>query len=248
MRALDAALELSVRGLHCFPCAGSKRPTCPNGFKNATVDHDALRTLWVVHPGPLVGVRTGEGSNLTVLDVDPKHSEALSWWAENRNELPPTRVHRTRAGGLHLLFQHVPGIKCSAGKLARGIDIRNDGGYVVWWPASGYPVLHDGPTAGMPLWLARRLLPPPHRPKVPMSIHNDRRALRGLIRVVATAREGERNQITYWAACRVGEMVVAGKLSESNAVVLLVEAASRTGLCRDEASRTVISGLRAVGR
>jgi Bifunctional DNA primase/polymerase, N-terminal len=248
MRALDAALELSARGLYCFPCADSKRPTCPNGFKDAAADPEQLRTLWAAHPGTLIGVPTGDVSGITVLDIDPKHLEALAWWAENRERLPTTRVHRTRSSGLHLLFQHVPGIKCSAGKLARGIDIRNDGGYVVWWPGSGYPVLHDGPIAGMPLWLSRRLLPPPHRPKVPISIHNDQRALRGLIRVVATARQGERNQITYWAACRAGEMVVAGKLSESDAVALLVEAASRTGLCRDEALRTVRSGLRAVRR
>jgi hypothetical protein len=54
--------------------------------------------------------------------------------------------------------------------------------------------------------------------------------------------------VLFWGACRAGEIVADGKLSESVAIALLIEAASRTGLPRDEALRRARSGLRAVRR
>jgi hypothetical protein len=247
--ALDVAQELASQGLPCFPCANSKRPTCPRGFHDATCNPERLRALWRQYPGVLVGVSTGEASNLLAVDIDAKHPEAKSWWSENRDGLPTTRVHRTRSGGLHLLFRHVRGLKCSAGKLAPGVDVRNDGGYVIWWPAAGMPVLCEGPIAELPTWLHRALLPLP-RPKV-VTIrfrgghHSDRRALRGLIRTVATSSEGERNRITFWAACRAAEMLADGSLSESEAIAELAAAAVYAGLPEQEAIRTIRSGLRA---
>ena len=62
----------------------------------------------------------------------------------------PTRPHRTRSGGLHLIFGHYDGLKCSAGKIARGVDVRADGGYILWWPAAGLPMLSDAPIAPWP--------------------------------------------------------------------------------------------------
>jgi len=241
--ALEAALRLAEQGIPCFPCADSKRPTCPNGFYDATTNPEALRALWAAHPGSLVAVRTGETSDLTVLDIDPKHIEARIWWDENRAALPATRIHRTRSGGLHVLFRYVSGLKCSAGKLALGIDIRSEGGYVIWWPAYGCPVLNDVPTAAAPDWLIEALRPPPSPSPRPVSVPDDR-ALFGLIRTVAGAAEGERNAITFWAACRAGEMVAAGVLPEETAIALIVEAASRAGLPQAEALRTARSGLR----
>jgi hypothetical protein len=247
---LDAALDLASQGLPTFPCNNLKRPTCPGGFKSATADRERLRTLWGAFPGSLVGVPTGEASGLLVLDVDSKHNEARSWWAECRSELPPTRTHRTRSGGLHLLFRHIAGVPCSVSRLAKGVDVRADGGYIVWWPAAGMPVLHDAPVAELPPWLHRALLPPPPAPPrevVPISIRGNRRALRGLIRVVATASEGERNQTLFWSSCRAAEMIAAGRLNESDARALLVEAAVRAGLPPDEATKTIKSGLRTTG-
>jgi bifunctional DNA primase/polymerase-like protein len=246
MRPLDAALKLIAQGLHCLPCADNKRPTCPNGFYDATTNPEALRALWATHPGPLVAVRTGKASDFTVLDIDPKHSEARSWWAENRERLPTTRTHRTRSGGLHLLFRYVSGLKCSASKIAPGIDIRSEGGYVIWWPAHGCPVLNDAPIADAPDWLidALRPPPPPIRPKVsPISVNGIRRVLQGLIRTVVTASEGERNRITFWAACRAAEMIEAGHLTEGEAVAELTAASAYAGLPECEAVRTIQSGL-----
>jgi hypothetical protein len=68
-----------------------------------------------------------------------------------------------------------------------------------------------------------------------------------LVRLIAGAREGERNKLTFWAACRAGEMVASGMLKADAAVGLIAEAATRSGLPRPEAERTVWSGIRTTG-
>ena len=100
MTPLEAAI---ATGLPCFPCGKEKTPAIPGpgGHKHATTDPAALRVLWRRYPGPLVGVRTGEASGLSLLDIDgPKHPEADVWLAAHRAQLPPTRMHRTWGGGL----------------------------------------------------------------------------------------------------------------------------------------------------
>jgi hypothetical protein len=155
----------------------------------------------------------------------------------------PTRAHRTRSGGVHLLFEHAPGLRCSTNKIARGVDVRSDGGYIIWWPAAGLPVLSDAAVASWPKWLLRRLQPTsksyPPRPIVP-----DRYILNRLVQLVAGAAQGERNAITFWAACRAGEMVRSGLVSVDAISRLMTDAAIRTGLSPAEAQRTVQSGIR----
>lgn len=129
-RALDAALSL---GLPVFPVGADKHPTCPHGFHDATAEPAAIRRLWGHHPGSFIGVPTGEASGVDALDVDaPRHPGAAEWFAARRDRLPPTWAHRTRSGGLHLLFQHAKGLRCWAGRPVAGIDGRGDGGYIVW--------------------------------------------------------------------------------------------------------------------
>jgi hypothetical protein len=178
-----------------------------------------------------------------VLDLDRKHRQAAEWWTAHRDGLPVTRVHRTRSGGLHLLFQHAPDVRCSVGKITRGVDVRGNGGYVIWWPIAGLPVLHDAELAPWPEWLRIHLLSPKRTPAL-RSVVPDRHTLARLVRLVAGAHEGERNDLTYWAACRAGEMVASGLLDADAAVELIAEAATRAGLPRVEAERTARSGVR----
>jgi hypothetical protein len=191
-------------------------------------------------------VRTGNASGIDVLDLDRKHRDAAEWWMTHRDSLLVTRVHRTRSGGLHLFFRHATAMRCSASKIRPGVDVRGDGGYVIWWPIAGLPVLRQAPLAPWPEWLRIQLLstqrPAPSRATVP-DIH----ALTRLVRLVAGAREGERNGITYWAACRAGEMVASGLFDADAAVSLIAEAATRAGLPPVEAERTARSGIRTGG-
>jgi hypothetical protein len=160
-RALSAALVL---GLPAFPCRVDKTPACPHGYCDATADPVTLRELWRRYPAPLAGAPTGEASWLDALDIDaPRHPETAEWWMAHRGRLPQSRMHRTRSGGLHLLFRHAAGLRCSVSRIAPGIDVRADGGYVVWWPAAGEPVQCDAAPAPWPQWLLDALTPPPAR-------------------------------------------------------------------------------------
>jgi hypothetical protein len=240
--ALAAALTL---GLPAFPCRASKAPACPHGFREATADPSALRDLWRRHPGPLIGVPTGEASGLDVLDIDaPGHPEAAEWWRRHRHCELTTRTHRTRSGGLHVLFGHTAGLRCWAGRPVPGIDGRADGGYVVWWPAAGEGVICDATPAPWPTWLLAELHSPlsaaPNKVTIP-----DGHTLVGLVRKVARAAPGERNAVAFWAACRAGEMAASGLIGADIAAAIIANAAILSGLPQAEAERTARNGIRA---
>jgi hypothetical protein len=248
MSALDAALALVASGLPCFPCLATKAPACPSGFKAATTDPMALRELWRRYSGELIGVPTGEASRLAVLDIDIQHATARHWWPGNRARLLPTRVHRTRSRGLHLLFRHASGIRNSAAKIALGIDVRAEGGYIIWWPAAGLPVLADGPLAPWPAWLLADLQPPP-APSVRRAwwnsvAYDDKRrryaiaGLRHAVERVATAPDGTRNDTLNRETFGLARFLSDGSLAI---------AARHAGLGPAETAATLASALRAGG-
>lgn len=154
---LTPVLAYASRGWRVFPCHSivNGRCTCPewrtcnspgkhphttNGFKEATTDPAQLRRHWMRWPHANIGIATGKESNLVVLDIDPRHGgeEGLSQ-LEMRNELLPGTVEViTGSNGKHLYFtypsaQEVPS---SAGKLAPGVDVRGEGGYVIAPPSA----------------------------------------------------------------------------------------------------------------
>jgi hypothetical protein len=241
---ITKALALAENGVPCFLCDGTKRPCTPQGYKNATVDPVALIKMWRRYPGSLVGVPTGEVSGFDVVDLDQRHGGG-NWYAQHRGDLPPTRVHRTRSGGLHFFFRQHPGLRCSAGKVAAGVDVRAGGGYVIWWPAAGFPVVAEHPTAPWPEWLLAHMRTTP--PPVSRVVVPDDAALMRLVRVIVGASSGERNNLTFWAACRAGEMVSSGLLRADTAVDVIAGAATRAGLSWAEAQRTAWSGIRRSG-
>jgi hypothetical protein len=247
--ALEAALELAAGGLPVFPCSLSKRPTCPTGFKAAVQDPVSVRELWRLHPGVLVGVLTGTQSGIDVLDLDAKHASARAWWSQNHYRRPLAKTVRTRSGGIHAYFAHAAGLRCSVGKIALGVDVRADGGYVIHWPSAGLPVLCDVPPAPWPDWLLAMMLSEPNTaPKhefAPATALDDSR-LAGLARAVAMAPEGQRNSLLYWAGCRVGEAGRNGDVAEAFSAAVLERAAARCGLQLVEARRTIASGMKRV--
>jgi hypothetical protein len=203
---------------------------------------------WSEHPEALIGVPTGP--RFVVIDGDLQHTEAQKWLDDNRHRIPLTRTHYTRSGGQHWLFAPNDQIKCSTGRLGPHIDTRGQGGYIIWWPACGLEVLHGGVLAPVPEWILEAFkLAPIARTPAPIvsSAAFAKSKVNGIIRTIAGARNGERNTITFWGACRFAEMVQLGEISRNDAVALTVEAASRTGLTRSEAEGRIKSAFRTIG-
>jgi hypothetical protein len=132
---------IDLTSLPIFPCNLAKEPLSVHGFKSAR--RGAKWKHW-----PLVGFPTGAKSGFDVLDVDPRGRE---WFDQNFDALPTTRAHETQRG-LHLLFKHAEGLGCSTNKIADGVDVRADGGYAIYWPATGRPI-EDHPICEWPDWL-----------------------------------------------------------------------------------------------
>jgi len=226
------ALALTRRGVAIFPCGDNKSPLTPHGFKDASTDPDLITAWWARWPDALIGVPTGV--KFVVLDIDcGKHVEAAQWYG--RANLPLTRTHITRSGGRHLLFRPDHRIGNTAGKICRGVDTRGNGGYIVWWPACGLEVLHAGVLAPVPAFIIKAIERQPIEITASSDVYAPSSAsLRGAIGVLAGAKEGERNHALFWTACRMGEAVRAGTITENEALGLLTSgSASRSVRPRD---------------
>jgi hypothetical protein len=243
MDTLSAALEVAAGGFPVFPvklcpdaclrCSICKAPATPHGFHDASSDPDQIRQLWSQHPGALIGMPTGEVSDVDVLDLDcAKEPAAVVWWMSHRNRIPLTRTHQSGNGGLHLLFRHHGLSRTGNGRVGPGVDVKANGGYIVWWPAYGRKLVLDVPISEWPDWLIDHQQPkiyamPSLRAKTPQG-------LEGVANFVASRPEGERNCSTFWGFCRAYEAVLDGVISESEAVSTLTGAALRSGLPENE--------------
>lgn len=139
-----------------FPCGKDKRPLVRSGFHAASADPEQIRKWWTKWPDALVGVPTGQGTGLVVVDYDPDKATSATheWISEHTELLCSTRTHKTPRGGLHYVFQSKDRYQTGVdlildGSPRKGIDLRANGGYVIWWPFhTGEKV--DGPLAPVP--------------------------------------------------------------------------------------------------
>ena len=127
--------------------SAGQSPAEPTRFQNA------IKGVWWPR-SPLVGVPTGKRNGFDVLDIDGRAGR--EWLA--RNAVPPTRAHYTQRGA-HFFFAHATGLRCSTGRIADGVDVRAEGGYIVWWPREGLPI-EDLEIAVWPEWLLKEAMGP----------------------------------------------------------------------------------------
>jgi hypothetical protein len=228
-------------GYAVFPVRLNKHPTTPHGKDDASTDPERIAWLWRRYPGPLIGVATGGTSNISILDIDTKHDGARAWWRQNEIRLPTTRTYRTRGGGFHLVFRHAAGVRNVAGKPVEGIDGRGEGGYFIFWFATGLPCLDHAPPAPWPHWLTPFFWPPAPAQDTRRPVNHDHPAtIDGLIRTVRAAQEGTRNGKLFWATCRMRDR----GFGRADAERELLAAAASAGLSETEARRTVASAWR----
>lgn len=125
----------------------AKHPLTPRGFKDATIDAGQIATWWGQWPDANIGIPTGEASGFLVVDIDPRNGgdESLESLIREHGRFPDTAEQITGGGGRHYVFRHSGGAVPKT--LARGIDLKADGGYIVAAPsihASGSRYQWDG--------------------------------------------------------------------------------------------------------
>ncbi len=133
---LSAALWYATQGFPVFPCKPrGKEPLTKHGFKDATIDATQIKTWWGRWPEANIGIPTGEISGLLVVDIDPRHggNDSLDELTKKHGAFPATAEQLTGGGGRHIVL-HYSGGSVPA-KLAPGIDLKGDGGYVVVAPS-----------------------------------------------------------------------------------------------------------------
>ena len=173
MSAPTEVFDYADRGLRVFPMRG-KQPALVGWPDAASSDPGMLDELnWFA--GANVGIATGPGSGVVVVDVDPRSggTASLAALVKGHGPLPPTWVVQTGGGGEHYYFRH-PGsaVPNSVSQLGAGLDIRADRGCVVA-PPSVHPgtgaeyrwAVHpdDEDLADLPPWLLALIVAAPSR-------------------------------------------------------------------------------------
>ncbi len=134
---IRTAITLASRGMCVFPCMPrEKTPATPHGCKDATTDLDIIRE-WCQHePNYNIGIATGSISKAFVIDIDGIDAEGELRKLEAVHGELPASVEVITARGRHVYFQ-MPDqtVRNSASKVASGIDVRGDGGYVLAPPS-----------------------------------------------------------------------------------------------------------------
>jgi uncharacterized protein (DUF927 family) len=256
----EAAQWYVALGWPVFPVDIDKRPLTKHGYRDATTVRERLRVMFENPRAEGIAVATGEASGLLVIDRDRKHGvDGIANCEELERalgSLPDTLKQKTGSGGDQLFFQFPKGteIRCSAGVLTEGVDIRANGGYAVVSPscnrAGDYVWLNDASPALLPEdWaerLARRSKPVESRcPALAAtkSTPYGRAALSKECARIAASAEGARNDTLNSGAYAIGRLVAGGEIVELEAVAELEKAAAACGLDCLEGEKTIRSGM-----
>lgn len=154
----ETAKSYIARGWACFPIIPmGKTPACQNGLHDATTEPEGLAALWGDKTNLNIGIATGTKSGFWVLDLDSEEAEKTM---RSMGHIPETLTSIT-ANGKHLLFKMPEGVEIrnSASRIAKGVDVRGNGGYIVAPPSvhqTGIVYDWENPKAAIadaPAWL-----------------------------------------------------------------------------------------------
>ncbi|GAB2635303.1 bifunctional DNA primase/polymerase [Kribbella swartbergensis] len=254
---------------------GKKVPAVENWEHAATTDHLAIARTWRTAPynigvatGPsrLLVVDLDQPKNPTDLPPEPWRSRGATSGADvlrlvaadNEGNLPDTYTVSTPSGGRHLYYRQPASHQLgnSAGRLGWKIDTRGHGGYIVGAGSTTATGRYRADTTAsphpLPTWLTKALDPaPPAASAAPTTrkLTNTSAytlaALTGELEKVLAAAPGQRNDTLNRAAFALGQLIGAQLLDQHIARDELISAAHRIGLPRNEAERTITSGLTA---
>lgn len=261
-----AALRFARAGQPVFPCYSeltevngkTKKPKSPmvKWQDAATTDPATIKRWWQRQPNASIAIPTG--IKFDVLDVDTRNGDGRLHLVRLSNLgllAGCKRVIKTPSGGFHLYFTPNPMLTNKARGASTGLDVRAKGGYVLVPPSyivddeKGYegPYVDLGATTGSTdevlQWdlIVNEITPMDIETKQPIDLppREQQRSIAGLKHTVANAKEGERNNILFWA---VNRCIENGFDPHE-----LMEAASLCGIGEDEVLQTINSALKRAG-
>ncbi|HEY1168373.1 MAG TPA: bifunctional DNA primase/polymerase [Candidatus Limnocylindrales bacterium] len=251
MNAQEWALRYAAAGWRVYPIEPATKKAYFTGWQtSATSDPDLIARQWRREPYPNIGVLCGE--TLAVFDIEEPHLPAyFAYLDAGGHVLPEMPICSTGRGGIHLYVRLIGGVPTTRKLRLDGVHIgeyKTSGGVVappsstvgqyrwLWWPDE--PLLTDAPS-----WLASLVA----EPTLPLSAQTRRdlpadpaAALDALACAVRDEREGNRNSLLYWAACRALEEGIRPDIAER----VLNRAAIAAGLSPAETDATLRSALK----
>lgn len=121
---LEQALEFQEDGWAVIPLRLDKTPWLPKGeqdkYLQQAATEDEIKDFWKRFPNANVGLACGKVSGRTVIDID-----------EGEDVFPDTRTVQTPTGGKHKIYLYTASVGNSVSSYYKGIDTRNDKGYIV---------------------------------------------------------------------------------------------------------------------
>lgn len=139
---LEAALKYADMGFSVIPVKPDidpvenkplKKPYIPwTEFQKRKATQDEIKEWFKKWPNAMIGLVTGEISDLCVVDADSR--EAIDQIEELLPENLVVPIATTPRGGQHYYFKHMDGLSNRANVLEK-IDVRTTGGYIVAAPS-----------------------------------------------------------------------------------------------------------------
>ena len=172
---LDTALALCSARWEIFPAniwrekqeiVQSPKNTATAANWGKTKDPEEIKQDFRNHPRAGIGIATGAGNGIFVVEADTKKGHdvdgiaALRALEAKHGPLPETLMAESPSGSIHHYFNYPKdvAIKNSASEIAPGVDVRGDGGMVIAPPSvrgdGAYRWINEGtPIADAPEWL-----------------------------------------------------------------------------------------------
>ncbi len=273
MSVAEAAIRYGARGWRVFPlhsivadlldlrcscgrkdCSSAgKHPRLRHGVLEASSDPVTIAAWWAEWPEANVGLATGVGSGVYVVDLDGP--EAIAAWRELG--MPPG--WRSITGhGEHHVYSIADPLPSTHWKLGRGIDTRGDGGYIVAppslhrtgrryrWDSADHPSVSAPPA--LPDAIVAALTPNMTTPPAPPRVNVDGSTpygtgvLKHAVERIRAAPKGTRNETLNAEAFLVGQFVSGGEISPMGVAAILEEASTDDD--RKKVRTSVQRGLR----
>jgi hypothetical protein len=228
-----------------------KHPRVRQGVKEATTNADQVEAWWRQWPDANIGLATGPPSGIYVVDLDGP--EAIAAWRELGAD-DGAWISRT-GNGEHHVYAATDALPSTHWKIARGIDTRGAGGYIVAPPslhrtgrryAWVEPVVK--PMGPLPELVRAAVTPSmataagPPELRFGSTSKYGQGVLKNAVERIRIAGEGTRNSTLNDESFLVGQFIAGGEIDPTGVQALLEQASTDTD--RKKVRTTAARGLR----